>query len=302
MIRRRLGIVLGIAACVLCAGADAWAASSKRIRPTNDVPAVTIQMGRQRLGYHVARTEKPFEFRIKGPTAIRLLSRVLYDGPPPAEPVRYRLRLVIDGVELQTLGETASPAGNARLEGEPVGALRRRVLHVPAGNHKVLVYPDEKDARVALRVLAGDGRKKKIAWVSYAPDTYGRALRLHGRDSETTYYQFTTDKPVTLSIHGPLRMRVLTRLDFGVAHGYSISYAVKCFLDDGLLRTYSLTSHASHTSTYPDLPTITPGTAESIYLDVPKGLHEVSFVLDGTTAQSASLRVLIPRKAVRNGR
>ncbi|MFH1279923.1 MAG: hypothetical protein ABIK65_16290 [Candidatus Eisenbacteria bacterium] len=299
---RRPLLALGLAGALLAfAAADAGAAS-KRIHPTNDAEKITLRIGRGNSTYHVATAEKPFEFKIKGPTPIRVLSRLLFGGGTPADPTRYRVRLEIDGVELRTVGETTGPAGDSDFGGDPVGDLCKRVLTIPAGTHKVRVYPIERDLRIAVRLFRGDGRTRKPVWVSYAPETYERAIRLHARDSEYTYYRFSTGTPVTLSVHGPLRLRIMTRLDFGVERGYYQNYAIKCFLDGELIRTHNLRARPSHTSNYPDLPEITPGTGETVEMEVPKGLHRIEIGLDCTTGETASMRIMIPKRAVTNGR
>lgn len=294
--------IIGLIGLIFAVAATEGRAASKRIHPTNDAEKITLQVGRNSSTYHLATAERPFEFKIKGPTPIRVLSRLLYEGGASAGPTRYRVRLEIDGVELRTVGETTEPSGDSAFDGEPVGEIRKRILTIPAGTHKVRVYPVEENASIALRIFQGDGRTRKLVWVSYAPESYERAIRLHARDSEYTYYRFSLGTPVTLSVNGPLRLRVMTRLDFGVERGYYQNYAIKCSLDGNLIRTHNLRSRPSHTSTYPDLPEITPGTGETIEIEVPKGIHQIGIALDCTTSETASLRIMIPKRAVTNGR
>jgi hypothetical protein len=250
----------------------------------------------------VTSGNRPLEYRIDGPTPIRVLSRLLAGDEVQAAPVRYALRLEIDGVELRVLEYESQVSTTVRLpDDQPIHALEKSIVHIPAGSHKVRIVPAGAGTRVALRVFLGDGTPRSIRWVPYVPDTYERPIRLHGRDSEVVYYRFTAETPVTLHLNGPTRLQIRSRLDFGAQRGYSQTYALKLFVDGRLERTWRLKARASHTSIYPDLPEITPGVSNDVTLEVPAGRHELTIGLDCTTAGSAALRLFIPESAVTNG-
>jgi len=296
-------LVVAVALFVLVVPLAEEAAAKSRIYPTGDVDPIRIKVGGKRSTYHIATQDNPFAFKLRGTQTIRILSRLLYPGMAQADSTRYRLRVEIDGVELRTFGEeTTMSRGASRPDGRPVGTLERSSLRIPSGTHRVLIYPADAGTRVALRVFRGSGKPKKIAWVSYEPEKFERSVLLHTRDTETTYYRFGVDRPVSLTLHGPLTMKVRTRLDFGHERGYYQTYAIRCFVDDELRRTETHKARASHTSTYPDLAEIMPGVAMDFEVDIPDGVHTITLTLDCTTARSASLRILIPEKSVTNGR
>ncbi len=278
----------------------AAAAKSSRIRPSAHAGELKLRVSGKTRGYHRATAAEPVEFRIRGPIAIRVLSRYLF-APESADSVAvYALRLEIDGVEVRTFDEVAPPSRKARRRdgGGRVGTLERTLVQIPAGSHKVRLAPTDEGAAVAVRLYRGSGRPSGIKWVSYAPETYEKACRLHVRDVEETYYRFSVDTPVTLQLHGPLQLKILSRLDFGIERGYTQAYALKAYIDGELAQTFTLKSRASHTAIYPELPAVTPGRGQTVYLDVPDGEHEITVSLDCTTAQAGSLRTLIPEKAV----
>lgn len=293
-------VVLVLIAAQMITGATVLAASS-RVMPSGEAEAVRIRIGNKRSTYHLATRARPVEFEVSGPTAIRVLSRCLVVDEVADEPILYRLRVEIDGVEVQQLSEGAVISTGATLaSGEAVGTLERSIVQIPTGKHRVRICPVGEGRGVALRVLLGEGRSKRISWVSYAPDSYEKAVRLHTRDTETIYYRLTVDHPVTFSINGPLKARVMTRLDFGAENGYSQAYVIKASIDGQLVLSSVLKSRGSHTSTYPELPEITPGVGRDVTFEVPEGKHEVTIALDATTTRSASVRILIPQKAVTN--
>lgn len=294
-------MVLLFAAVQLLMGASMLVAATSRVLPSGDAEILRVRVGNKRSTYHLATRERAVEYEIKGPTAVRILSRCLAPDEVVDEPILYRLSVEVDGVKVRELSEGAVVATDATLAtGQPVGTLERSIVQVPPGSHRLRIFPVEEGGGVALRVLLGEGRSRRISWVSYAPDTYEKAVRLHTRDTETIYYRLTVDHPVTFSINGPLKARVMTRLDFGPENGYSQAYVIKTLIDGQLILSSVLKSRGSHTSTYPELPEVTPGVGRDVAFEVPEGRHEVTIALDGTTARSASVRILIPEKAVTN--
>ncbi|MBN1824956.1 MAG: hypothetical protein JW958_01740 [Candidatus Eisenbacteria bacterium] len=301
--RTRLARTPAIAVLLFCLAASAAEGASSRIRPAGDPPQARVRIGGKWSLYHMATRNNPLEFKIHGGSPFRVISRCLFEGgEDPEGTVLYGIRLEIDGVELHILDEEGSVDSGARLEGGgPVGTAEKRIVRIPPGTHTLRVAPVDPVRRVAIRLLQGDGVVRKMAWVSYAPETYEQAIRLHTGDTETVYYRFSKEVPVTLFLNGPVRLKVRTRLDFGVERGYSQRYAIKVSIDGELLKSFPLKGRASHTSVYPGLPEITPGTGRDVEFVVPGGRHSVTIALDCTTGDAASLRILIPRRAVTNG-
>ena len=301
--RQRVALLIGVVALLVCVSAPDASAASKRIRPSAHAGSVTIQIGGKSSSYQKATKQKPIEFRMKGPSSVRLLSRYLF-APTSSrgEKVAYQLAVEIDEATLPTTIEKASVSSQAWLEGGGrVGTLERTIVRIPAGDHKVRVYPLEMGAAVAMRILPGTGKRAKTTWVPFAPETHAGALRLHSGDREYTYYRLNDAEAIRMTIHGPLRMKITTRLDFGAANGYTQAYVIQAFLDGELWKTFPLESRASHTSSYPEFPEVAPGRGRLVELEVPNGTHEVSITLNGTTATGAALRIRVPKRELGAG-
>ena len=300
--KRLLGISLGLGLLVATLSIASADPTPKRILPQGNPETVQVRIGKKSSTYHVATSTEPLAIQVQGPTSIRILSRRLFDSDPPETPITYRVCLEIDGVTIQTVERTATTSSTARLAGgKSIGSLERATVRIPEGAHRVLLYPLGEGTRVALRLFHRDARAKKVRYVPFAPESYERPIVLHSGDSEVVYYRFTPDVPAKFSVNGPVRMKALTRLDFNHERGYSKTYAIQVSIDGELQQTSRLTSKASSTSIYPDQPDITPGVGKELMIDVPDGRHEISIALVSTTANAASLRLLIPEKAVTNG-
>jgi hypothetical protein len=183
-----------------------------------------------------------------------------------------------------------------------VGALYRVTLEVPVGAHKVRVVPEEASGIAAVRVFKGNAsRGGKTKWIAFEPQVFERSLGLRTGDREETWYRFTAEKPAEVTIvHGPLRLKVSTRLDFDQHAGTSQSYVVRALID-GKSESYALKSRASQVGTYPEMGEIVPGMAQSFVLKVPAGTHRISLRLDGTTAAGATIRLLVPERELKAG-
>jgi len=294
---RVTALLLLAALAVAAPGAEA---ASSRIKAASAAGKMTVTVDGKKSSYDIATAQKPVEVKLAGPTAIRIVTRYVYPAAPKSKKITYKLRVDVDGIALRTLTAQAVVSKSATAPGgKPLGSLERHVVQIPPGARSVRIVPVGGSAPVLVRVLRGEG-KPKVKWTAVAPETFLKAVRLHGRDSETTYYRFAADRPAALTITGPTTLRVITRLDFGAERGYSQTYAIKVALDGKPLRTYSFKAKASATLTYPELPAVTPGEGRDLSFEVPKGKHTVTIGLDASTTKTASLRVLMPRAALKN--
>ena len=277
---------------------SAWGATSSRIKPLRHGGVVSVQIGSKKSTYHKATTAVPVEFRAKGPGRVRILSRYMFAKPPTADSTSYRIRVEIDGVVILTQEETAGVGDRASVAGAQIGTLERMTIRIPTGTHRVRVYPVDPAASVAVRLLKGSGKAPKVSWVAYQPETYAEAVRLQSGDIETTVYRFTASMPIGLTLHGPAKLKVTTRLDFAHINGVTQTYVIHALLDGGPFKTFALKTKSSHTTMYPDMTEIAPGQAKSFIVDIPSGTHAVTLALDGTTASGASARLYVPKKAI----
>jgi hypothetical protein len=306
----------GVGAAVLCLAlaSGAWAqparksaprtvkrpVASARIAASVSDGVVKIRLGKKKLSnYDRGSKLKPVEYSVHGPTPIRILNRFLLASLSSPVPSELTYRIEIDGRALRTVKSKAAPSRTARLSGGgAVSVLSTRFVQVPAGIHRIRVYPVDDRVLLAAKVLRGSG-KKVSGWTPFAPESFERALRLHIKDSETTAYRMTPEKPVGLTLFGPMKLRATSRLDFGSAAGMTQAYVLKVALNGKPWKSFSLKARASHTAVYPEMNEITPGMAKTVVLSVPSGRNEIVFALAGTTAGGGTLQLHVPKRALR---
>lgn len=292
-------LLAGLVACATgmpgAGGVTSAQAAPLRLKPSSHGGVLKVVEGKKSRTYYKASKAQPVQLSLQGPITFRVIGRRLQ----PASG-QMRLRLDLDGVQARELKLSAKLAKNAALKGGArLGAMARLVFKVPAGSHQVRIYPAAESGIAAVRILSGIGSKQVRKRVPFAPETYEKAARLQGRDSETTWYRFSAAQPVGLSVQGPLHLRISTRLDFGPTNGTTQSYVIKTQLDGKPWTGYSLKSRASHTVTYPEFSEITPGMARDFTLEIPSGFHRISLLLDGTTATGAAVQVTVPAKELK---
>lgn len=287
--------VLLVLALVVTAGVTE--AALTRVKPARHGGRVKVLVGESKKSstYHKATAAKPIEATINGPVTLRVLGRNM-NPRKGEEPLR--LRIEVDGAEAWVLQLPARTARSASLSsGKRLGVLRRVEIKIPGGAHQVRLIPADDASTALVRVFTGEQSRPKTAWIPFAPERFSRALILRGEDSETTYYRFTSETPLGITVYnGPMRLKVKTRIEFDETAGYTQSYVVNVNLDGKPWKSFSLKSRASHTLTYPDLPEVTPGMSREFTISVPSGTHHVSFHLNGTTAEGATARIYAPRK------
>jgi hypothetical protein len=287
--------------CVAFAGTAIAATKSSIVKPAPGAISVKIRAGKKTLTYYSATTVSPLEYRVRGPLPIRIFTRCTYASPSDAKTTIYRVAVTVDESPLTSRSLRSLVSKKVKGEaGAPLGAMRKILVRVPVGEHVIRIAPVDPNP-ILVRVLAGTGKKAHAKLVPYQPESYVKAVRLLDRDLETTVYRFTPTQPVTLSLHGPVPLRLTTRLDFGTTNGVTQSYLIKVEMDGKPLKAFALKSAASHTATYPDLGEITPGRGRSVDFKVPRGMHHISIALAGTTAEGASARIEIPQRESKAG-
>jgi hypothetical protein len=111
-----------------------------------------------------------------------------------------------------------------------------------------------------------------LDWKSFAPAGYARKTRISVGGKELTYYLFDDETPLSFSVDGPTRVKILTRVRIPNNRedlGYSVSVA-----RDGMpVDTHSFDSRPKDGAFYVEFNSMRPGVIRRVYIDVPTGRH-----------------------------
>ncbi|MCK4408476.1 MAG: hypothetical protein KAW67_00225, partial [Candidatus Eisenbacteria sp.] len=110
-------------------------------------------------------------------------------------------------------------------------------------------------------------------WKSFRPADHCAKARISVGGKELTYYHFTTDEPLTFSVDGPTRVKVLTRVRVPNDHE-TVEYGVSISRDGVHMETVEKEAYPKESAFYVAFLSFRPGVIRRIYIDVPTGRHE----------------------------
>jgi hypothetical protein len=170
MKKRRHWIKMGFAIVLMLCVSSGAQAVPKRVKPDTAAGTVKIMIGGKSYTYYRTQVGKPVEFRVLGPTPVRILSRHLYREGSKTGRATYRYRVEVDGVLLKTITQKSGASARAFLkDGAKIGGLDKAVVRIPAGNHTVRIVPAKGHAPIALRLYLDSGKKATGRWIPFCP-------------------------------------------------------------------------------------------------------------------------------------
>ncbi|MCB0804299.1 MAG: hypothetical protein KDC05_00795 [Bacteroidales bacterium] len=271
------------------------------IKPINDPDRVKITIHDKTRSYYKLHTEKASVILVRGPGVLTVRTRVQF-ADDKQDPITYRIRYAVDGEPVKEAKITSEPAGNASYKYDEVkgvpGNLKDFTIVLGRGEHSIEIFATSEFPLVTARYKFTKTKPKKLDWISYCPLTPSEPVNLLTSESSVTYYRFSKDKPLKVSINGPTELRVLTRIENHYQMRGRINYRVMVKEAGGVINTYQLSSVRSEVTTYESNEKLIPGKGREFVIDVPKGRHtyEISlFDQDNTTVLG---RLLIPEKDV----
>ncbi|MFH1865193.1 MAG: hypothetical protein ABIK85_04860 [Candidatus Eisenbacteria bacterium] len=125
-------------------------------------------------------------------------------------------------------------------------------------------------------------------WKSFRPADYSAKIKVSIGGSEHTYYKFTDDEPLTFSVEGPTRVKILTRVRVPNDRE-SVGYGVSISMDGVHLETVEKEAYPKESAFYIAFNSVRPGVLRRVYIDVPTGRHGYELRATGGHAVDARL-------------
>lgn len=287
---------------ILCSVALAAKSRRTEIRPKEPAERVAIERGGKVRSYFALSSRHPATLLVKGPAAVRVLTRAqIAEGTSdgPAYHVMYR----VDGGEAGSLeADDVEPAPDARYvelhRGVP-GDSRDFTVRVGRGYHSIEFMLRDSLPQVAARYLVEGRKEKKVKWIALSPLAPCEPVDLLAGEETTHYYRFSSRKPLKVEIIGPTLLRILTRVENSYDMKGRASYRLQIRQNGEVLQSFLLSSKRSETTKYKKDSKLVPGKAREVVFHVPKGkqTYEITFLDKGTLLG----QIMFPRKDVKLG-
>lgn len=143
-------------------------------------------------------------------------------------------------------------------------------------------------ALTALAVALACGDALSASWRSITPARYGAKAEILV-DSETfTYYRFDSVAPLNLSVEGPTRLKILTRIRVP-DDANEATYSVEITRDGAHSTIDGFTAAPSEHAHYVAFNNYRPGVIRRIYVDVPTGQHGYEILAAGEAVVDARI-------------
>lgn len=265
-------------ACLFC--------QIKEITPnkTWDIEIIT----KKSIEYTLLTKNDPVTLTVEGPTYLRVYTRIVWPKGKKGNQI-YKIILQENNVDerIITLESTVSEVSRDQ-RGRAVSKWRSFHIEVPEGlNHfKIMHWASPEDT-----ILMNFAYESPRTWQDIPATTYAAILEAIEEEKIVTYYELTKGNKIGLTVNGPMKIKVVTRLNFDTNLMGDQPYTL-IVDDNGVEETHHMKCYRSETITYRNRKDVVPANARSFYYDVNNGSHVLHFTLTGTLAQSTGLRFL----------
>ena len=158
--------------------------------------------------------------------------------------------------------------------------------------HKILrtCFPVSLLVAALLMIWLPASSQNGFVWKSFRPEKSPSSTKVLVMGKRLTYHPLKKGEEIYVTIEGPTRLRVLTRIEFGKETGGEKSYYLRYERDDGKKGKFRRVTTASHTAVLADDQSIHLGSSRSIYLKVPAGKHTYRFYVGSKSSYRLYLR------------
>lgn len=242
--------------------------------------------------YLLLTKNHPMTFSVEGPTYLRVYTRIFWPESNLGSEI-YKVILQENKIdeEIITLESEKSKVTKDKT-GRALSKWRTFYIEVPEGlnDYKLTHWSAPGDTILVKFVYESPKR-----WSEIAATEYDAIIEAVEEEKILKYYELEKGASITVGINGPVRLRVISRLNYDEKmigdQNYSISVE-----DNGTVEKFALKCYKSQIITYKDEKNIVPSNARSFHINLREGKHNLRFSLAGTVAESAALRFLIEEK------
>lgn len=275
---------------------------TRTVIPKNSKNIVKTIVGGKEWNYFPLHHNNSTVLQLEGPGKLKIISRIRFTNKEEDD-LEYSIIYRINGSEKRshTFTDVVQSQSACYLKGKLgiPGVEGDVFINIPSGENSVEVWKGKDTHRVAVRFLFTPHKEKKAVLTPLTPSSFIEPVDLVNDERITVYYRFSESAPLKLSVIGPTKLKLLTRLEYTSLMKGRISYRI-CVKEDGKTKnSFSLCGIKSESAEYKKKGGLIPGKANEIYINVPKGLHNYEIVPLDKELGTIIARVLFPKKDVK---
>lgn len=278
------------------------ASKSKYIKPTGFQKKVTTVVKGKSRNYYSLSTTEPSLISFNGPGKLRIVTRARF-VPGQVEKLAYEIVYNIDGagpksIKMSNVSKSTSATYLNGALGFP-GELKDFELTLGRGNHSINFTLKDGKTPVAVQYIFTPTKAKKMEWVEFSPLRPSEPVEINSKETATTYFRASEEKPVKIELIGPTELRVLTRVEYQFQMRGRVNYRVQFKENGKVINTYQLTTQLSEVAEYKDDKNLVPGKACEFVINVPAGKHLYELVPLDKDKNTVLSRFLLPKNDVK---
>lgn len=275
---------------------------TRPLKPSNFQKKVPVIIEGKTRNYYSLSSVDPSIISVQGPGKLKVFTRGQYKPGAP-DLLKFTLLYTIDGgvqksVAVNSTGRSKKATYTDGTLGVP-GELNTTEIELLRGNHTIEFKIKDNTVNVSARYNFTPAKVKKQDWLAFSPMQPSEPVELISKETTTSYYRFSNDKPLKIEIIGPTELRVLTRTENQYQMKGRINYRIQVKENGIVQNTYQLSSKVSETAVYKDVKDLIPGSACEFVIYVPKGKHTYEVLPLDKDKSTLLGRLLIPKTDVK---
>lgn len=239
---------------------------------------ILVVSGNRSSYYTLDKT--PLVYEVKGPQRLKIYSRTVLSSRK-SKSQSFGFEVQLNGNQPLKVNHKQKYSRGVKSPQHPNHYFSKAAIdyiNVPAGVNQVTIIPKKKGKRVVVRVLedrkAPKGKKRRVDALSEeAP------IKLVSKGKSVSYYALAKERPLFVTLEGPVNLEITSRLGFGPEMGREEDYRIQV-LDNGKVKgTYYFTTNRSEVTSVQGQKDIVPGSWRSCDVKLGKGMHEIKLRL-----------------------
>lgn len=244
------------------------------------------------IRYCEVKAGQSVTFRTVQLQEVKIYTRLVMSGKTPQQ---YSYDVAYNGTRKSVSKQARYSKTSHGVNGQNVSKYNMLRLAIPADNHQITVI-NTSTSTMLLKVTSNGASRdsRSIDYIAYSPDAYDTEKVLKLNTKEYTYYNGAN---ISLTLEGPIYLKVVSRLLFENTFTPSMHYAYSIYDNETLLNTYTEKAHKSENTCLVGDATVIPSTGDVNIIRLDAGTHRLR-IEDGAINRNVIFKFYISKSAV----